>query len=271
MRLQNISALLSAPLILAGFVSCDTVAEDDRIIPVEKVESQRVVLLQEFSGQNCRNCPGGSDAIHDILSVYPDNVVAVAMHPKGTPNSGPLLRTDTTSEIATEMYDFYGRPAEFPCGIINGNEFSINPNKWFELCLTQMVLPPEVTVSVEASGKAGEDPSVTAKYSIVYNEPIYDDLNVIVWLIENDVVAAQNVYGDRVPRYVHQHLLRASFTEKVEGIALGNSFKIGESSEGTLTLAPQQAWNLENCEVVAYVYRSSDNYVYQAAISHISL
>ncbi len=269
MKHQNITALLSAPLLLAGFVSCDKVDEDDRIIPVEKVESQRVVLLQEFSGQQCRNCPGGADAIHDILSIYPDNVVAVSMHPAGTPNSGPFLGTNTNSEIATEMYDFYGRPNEFPSAIINGTEFSINPSKWFEMCLTQMVLIPEISVTVEASASAGEDPVITAKYAVEYNEPIYDNLNIVVWLIENDIVAAQNVYGKPTRDYVHQHLLRASFAEDVEGISLGSSFKIGETSEGSLSLTPDKSWNLENCQVVAYVYRTSDKYVEQAAICDV--
>ncbi|MDE7160984.1 MAG: Omp28-related outer membrane protein [Muribaculaceae bacterium] len=272
MRLHNIPALLAAPLLLAGFASCDTVDENDRIIPVEKIESQRVVLVQEFSGQNCRNCPGGADAIHDILSVYPENVVAVGMHPSGTPNSGPMFGTNTTSEIATEMYDFYGRPAEFPCAIINGTEFSINPSKWFELTLSQMVLAPEITLTVEAAASGqGEEKKIEAKYSVEYNERIFDNLNIVVWLTESNVVAAQNVYGDRVRDYVHNHLLRASFCENVEGVNLGDSFKIGETSEGSLTLTPDKAWNLENCEVIAYVYRTSDHYVPQAAKCHIKI
>lgn len=268
MKAYRFLPLLAAPVLL-GLTACDDIAENDRIIPVDRIESDRVVLLQEFSGQRCRNCPDGAEAIHNILNEYPDNVVAVSMQPAGTTFSGPYRGSDLTSEQATFMYDFYGRPTEFPYAIINGNldlseeSNRKNYNVWATMTIMAMLDAPVMTLEVESS----YDPAtrtVTATYSAEAQEELYDDLKVVVWLTEDGVVGAQDVHGRPVMDYVTNHLLRASLTGE-DGVSIGSYFKIGQVAEGTVSTVIADNWNADNCHVMAYVYRTSDKYVLQAA------
>ncbi len=41
----------------AALTSCDNVAEDDRFIKLPPIEADRAVLIEDFTGQNCLNCP----------------------------------------------------------------------------------------------------------------------------------------------------------------------------------------------------------------------
>ncbi len=268
MKAYRFLPLLALPA-LAALTACDDVAEDDRIIPVDRIESDRVVLLQEFSGQRCRNCPDGADAIHSILAEYPDNVVAVSMHPAGTTFSGPYRGTDITCDEATYMYDFYNRPTEFPYAIVNGNldiseeSNRKNYNVWATMTIMAMLQAPEMSLEVEATYDAATR-TVTATYSAEALEELYDGHNIMVWLTENDIVAAQDVHGRPVNDYVSNHILRASFNGEA-GESIGSDFLIGQKAEGSVSLVLDEKWVPENCEVVAYVYRPSDKYVLQAA------
>ncbi len=46
-----------------GFTACDNIDEDDRFIPVERPHSEKTVLIEEFTGARCVNCPDGAAVV----------------------------------------------------------------------------------------------------------------------------------------------------------------------------------------------------------------
>ena len=43
-------------------------------------EQQRQVLIEEFSGVQCVNCPAGSEAIEDLINIHGSQLVTVSIH-----------------------------------------------------------------------------------------------------------------------------------------------------------------------------------------------
>jgi hypothetical protein len=41
----------------AFFAACENISESERLLEVEGVNAQRVVLLEDYTGQACVNCP----------------------------------------------------------------------------------------------------------------------------------------------------------------------------------------------------------------------
>ena len=71
-----------AAMLLAA---CSYIEEDERLIYVKPAEVKRHVLLEDFTGQRCINCPKASDEIKALQEQYgEENVIAVGIH------SGPL-------------------------------------------------------------------------------------------------------------------------------------------------------------------------------------
>lgn len=64
MKFSKIYALLMASAMVLG--GCDQVDENDRLIELPAVESQRVVLLEEFTGQRCINCPAAHEVVKGL-------------------------------------------------------------------------------------------------------------------------------------------------------------------------------------------------------------
>ena len=80
---------------LATLAGCDEVDEQDRFISMGDVEVKRNVLLEDFTGQDCSNCPTAHEVVASLKEQYGDAVVAVAVHatsvfgiPEGDPRGG---------------------------------------------------------------------------------------------------------------------------------------------------------------------------------------
>ena len=63
------------------FTACDEVGENDRYILGEAIKVERGVLLEDFTGQNCINCPEAHKVIEQLEEQYgEDKFIAVSIH-----------------------------------------------------------------------------------------------------------------------------------------------------------------------------------------------
>lgn len=92
---------------LLTLASCDTVSENDRYIYVEEAEVQRCVLLEDFTGQQCPNCPNAAVETNKLQESYPNSVIAVAIH--GGPLS-PNTPVSLKSHVGDLYYSAAGQP-----------------------------------------------------------------------------------------------------------------------------------------------------------------
>ena len=58
-------------------VSCE---EQKKVIEPFVPSGNRVVLIEEFTGKGCTQCPKGSRELENLLTLFPDNLVAVSIH-----------------------------------------------------------------------------------------------------------------------------------------------------------------------------------------------
>ena len=66
---------------VAMLTACEVIPEGERLIPVETEETNRKILLVEFSGVNCNNCPTAAEEGHKLQHLYGEKLVIVEMHP----------------------------------------------------------------------------------------------------------------------------------------------------------------------------------------------
>lgn len=100
-NIYNKFAICAAALSL---MACSNIDEDDRFIEVEPVEVAKRVLIEDFTGQRCVNCPNASEMIESLQEQYgAENVIAVGIH------SGPFSKTASGRPLSlwTETGDYY--------------------------------------------------------------------------------------------------------------------------------------------------------------------
>ena len=101
--MKKINTTILTILGLLLLVACDNVSLDERLQYVEPPEVGRAVLIEDFTGQYCVNCPRATEEIERLIEQYGDSVVIpVAIH------SGPFSKLNGEfTPLHTEVGDLY--------------------------------------------------------------------------------------------------------------------------------------------------------------------
>ena len=234
-------------LISVAFATCSNIAEDDRLIYVEPTTVNRNVLIEDFTGQKCVNCPNATDAIHEIQAAYgDDHVVAVAIHcgpfgyaaPKG-------LMTEFTQEYWQAWFTNEGQPI----AKVNRGEATNDYANWSALVSAELAIKTDVDIKLATSYDSA---TMTAKITPTISALEGTKGKLQLWLIEDGIVAIQTLpNGSTQKDYVHNHVLRdalnGTWGEEV-------SFTNADFTKDYTYDFTDKGYVPENCSIVAFVY-----------------
>lgn len=242
------TACAAATLSLAA---CDNVDEKDRYIEVEPVEASRSVLVEEFSGERCVNCPDGAEILHGLQETYgADTVIVVTIH-AGSFGLRPGERegfVGLVTDQGEELCSYHGVNA-FPSAVIDRRSgVAQNMNEWQTLINSALAVPAYLDLDAEAIYN-NETNMIDIKVTGRATNDITGKLHV--WITEDGIVGGQfNTTGGDW-NYVHNHIFRAS-VNNLDGTSVSYSFE-GEAVENTFSIECSEDWNAANLNVVAFV------------------
>lgn len=197
------------------------------------------ICLMEFTGQWCAMCPEGATIINYYANkVYPDRLHVLAFH------------NQDDFEIPQESILFNKfNPGAYPgyvvdmsyAGIVSNSQFSEHLNS------ADKTLNLHCGVAVSSSVSDGKA-TVTAK---VYSE-LGSKYRLAVYVLEDKIVAKQNVSGTYNDNYTHRHVVRQMISASVDGDDMGWIDADAEKSK-EYSIALDSSWNQENLEVCVLV------------------
>ena len=77
MKIKNLFLGVATAAMAMAAASCSNIDEGDRLIYVKPAEVGRAILIEDFTGQKCINCPTGTEIINSIVETYgEENVIA---------------------------------------------------------------------------------------------------------------------------------------------------------------------------------------------------
>lgn len=266
---MNIKTLIIATAAIAPVVcGCDDIKEDDRYLVVEGVTPVRAVLIEDFTGQNCVNCPTAHATIEKLVEQYGATVIPVSIHAGGFGVSVSTSRLPSYVGLmqpeGNTLNDKYGIK-EWPKGVVNGRR-ATNPDEWAAEVRTELAKESPLSIVLEASYNAADN-TVEVNTTMMPAATLSGRLNV--WVVENGIVAFQrDITAGRIPDYVHNHVYRASLTG-TDGEPV--SLQQGIHSTATHSIAVRnsdtEVWNPANLSIVAFV--SDNSGVLQAASANV--
>ncbi|MBK6964862.1 MAG: Omp28 family outer membrane lipoprotein [Bacteroidales bacterium] len=292
MKTLNIKLLFSAMALVAGIfylVSCDKIEEpfttptgsnDTAACPVPEfpavTELKKRVLLEDYTGHTCVNCPKAAVTAHNLKETYGDQLVLLAVHAGffANPTASGDFIYDFRSEAGTAWDSFFGvGMVGNPNGLINRIGYPNNhitaPAGWGAAVGNALATGPLVDLQVINEYDATERKLCT-HVKTRFITSIDRNLKLIVVLTESGIIEPQkNNDADVgvVPiifDYVHNHVLRTAITSTwgnaVSAIGTANP----ESVVKTFKHIVNEAYIVENCTVVAFVYDDDTKEVLQA-------
>lgn len=251
MRIKNI---LSFSMLFAAILSsCSDIADDERFIKGEPViSSGRNVLIEDFTGQNCLNCPLAMAEIDKMHETFGEKVIAVGIY------GGPFGKTLAGKyyPLTTELGDYYNTRQniqEQPNGYINRKVLTSNYVTWSGI-VTDM-LAENAVVGIRCNNDYDSDTrQATISVTTMAIESVADT-RLQVWLVEDNVTDMQRQPDGSMDRqFIHNHVLRQSVSDRD-----GDPVSVVKDGvvEKSYTITIDEAYKAEDLYVVAFVFSQS--------------
>ncbi len=219
------------------------------------------VLLEEFTGVRCVNCPKGHVLIDNLKNQYGSRFIAVSAHSEfqAEPYDGDQdLRTPQADSLEKLLGPIIVKPSgavdrkKFP-----GDSLLVFTSKWTTYVAQQMTLTTPVNIYLEVNYNNGSrmlDATVTLHYT---SEDTLES-RFTVMLLEDEIITAQLGNSGIDSNYVQKRVLR-KMLPSVTGIPLTITRERGRVIVKSFNFILPTHWNAENLRVVAFVHRTQGN------------
>ena len=285
--------------ILSVFASCDIVTDpiqqrsngggDTSSTDTNTIDVQPLlnVLVEDFTGQKCGNCPEAADELKVLKDTYGDRVVGLSVHAGFFADHTKFgIQVDDILRIDDGQATFdYFQVVSNPNGMVSRTDFGsgkvVGFPKWFESVNIlapsgQEVLAP-VSIVIDASYNES-DGKITANVSGKFFENISSDLKITVLVSEDKLEAPQYFYKDISGRteegweydYIHDHVLRTFATNYLGDDLFAGGVVENDTFNKDYTIQTDSKWLKENLYVVVFI-SDSDNRVLHVDEVHPSL
>lgn len=265
--------------VLAGLfasTACEEVGpainfETETVTPIDTAtnnETQRTILLEEFTGAQCANCPAGAALAQQLADESGDRVIIVSIHSSGVFSLPYLDEIDFRTTQGNKIENMLGKASGYPSASINRKLFDgeLNPivtsTSWSNFINKELAEKPIIDTQINASFKNNQ---IEVSCNINVLKDIPSDVKLSVVILEDDIVSPQNVDGLKINDYVHQHVFRTMLTP-FDGELIATQALSGDNISKAYQLAEISAeWNTNKLSIVAFAHGNSEAGVYQAA------
>lgn len=252
--MRNVSLLsyLTISFGLLSLMACDPVSESDRYIEMAPVEAHRSVLLEEFTGQYCPNCPTAHRTIEALQEQYGESLISVSIHagsfaiPEGAFNHSPVYFSTFLTPEGNQYADEWG-VTSYPCGIVNRTGGVQMHTDWATSIREAISKPSELDIQLSASVADGK---VKSEVQLLPAKDL--DGKLQVWLVEDSIASIQKDGAMMLTNYVHNNVYRASFNG-VGGTPVSLRQNVFQNYSYELSMDGKD-WNSARLSVVAFVY-----------------
>ncbi len=265
------------------FIACDKVEgpyrETNTSTPDDTtsggVVKVRKVLVEDYTGHLCGNCPAAAQALDSIVHNNEGKVIPLAVH------AGYFARVlsgnysyDFRTPESVDLDNFFGiSTAGNPNGMVNRSGFAsqthiIAYTVWKDSVQSKLSRPAEASFELSVAYNSTTR-AITCTTKVEFLKDISEPLKLCVYLTEDSIVQYQTDYAQPsgqqdVSGYVHMHALRTSLNSVWgEAVTTGPVVKDQTFTKNHTYTIPANYVD-HNCNIVVFVYNTVTNEVIQA-------
>jgi hypothetical protein len=235
------------------------------------------ILIEDFTGHTCGNCPYAAEELHTIDSLYPGKIVGLALHVgglaaptpgyNGSPSSSFLA--DYRTSVGTEyeaVFDPYA--IGLPQGMFSRKDYDAVAQTHLKFFMSwQSDIAPimsepsvvDLQISVDYNSSSRK---ICCSVKDSFLTTMSDTLRMVVLLTQDSIVDWQDFAGVNTPNFIHRHVLRDAITPSG---AWGENLVSGSIPVGT-THIKKFAYtvpvdyksipcDVNHCHLIAFIYK----------------
>lgn len=292
--MKKSSQLLFLSFVLSFVFSCDKIEKPEKPIETNELRADTVffetlsnpyqkILLEDFTGQTCVNCPQGHKKAADLKIRYGDTMAILSIHAGifAEPVPNTIYTADYRTPEGDALNAYFGIQG-YPSGLINRTSFMGNlvlgTSFWTSAMNALDRSNPTLAIQLKVNAYPSENKiHVFAKSTFL--QSTLKNYKMALFLIEDSIVSPQSnnssVIGTipDIPEYVHGHVLRGALNS-----VWGTSISTTETSQAANSFVKNgysfsfagKSYVKKHCSIIAVVYDLDAKTVIQVEDVHLS-
>ena len=231
--------------------------------PVTGQSTQRV-LIEEYTGVRCQNCPAGAQLLEELKTLHGDQLVILSVH-------GGFFAQPTNPENKLTLDNAFGRqliarfnqPQGYPSSMINRKVFPgqssvfVGGSFWPGYVATEKSKTPVVKLELSLTHQPVSR-GITIQCSITgLADLATQSLGLSLVMAENNIKDAQLTPSGVDTAYIHRHVMR-SYVTSVQGDPI-DPVRLNITKSYTYTTTYDADWRSDQLSIIAFIHRLSGN------------
>ena len=216
--------------------------------------------------------------MESLLKLFPDNLVAVAIHSDFLGAPLDANDVDFRNEDAEAIKAHLGAWTKKPEAAINRKKFDnqmnirlpVNESQWINFIQEELESFADIHLEIESNfDESTRD--LVIDVSATAQKDLAGDYRIVVGISESGIVAKQLDGPNIIDDYVHNHALKEIITD-VAGDQFFSTLNSSQTKSAQFSFRLpdlEGEWVAENCSVFAYVTNGATKEVLQAAEVHV--
>ncbi len=231
---------------------------------------QQKILLEEYTGFRCGNCPEAAEVASSLKNKYPNNVILMTVHAGGYAKPTQSRPYDFRTPIGDELDNFFGcSKAGNPNGMINRIGFFdkthiLREGQWESTIRNLLGNKPKLDLKLFTSYNQ-TNRKITANVEIKFLETSSPKYHLCLYILEDSIVQYQR--DDRktppdVENYVHNNILRGGITstwgEQISPSPMQKNSVYQKRFE--YVIPSDKDWRPEKLKIIAFVHFKDETF-----------
>jgi len=267
--MNKIFSIFALAALLVVSVGCDKIDINNTHKPFNPSGHGKTVLIKDFTGVRCVNCPAAAEAVHELQhELGEDHVFIMSVHagflaqpigqypdfttPEGTAwygdnTSNPLFSVDHVA--LTDGNTLYVEQVDTPLSDALAEEqtFDIFTAATYDDETRQLNLEADVVAVAELDG----------------------NFYVTACILEDSIVGRQVVPGGVDTAYVFRNVFRGTINGADGDVFLNGPVYVNDEYIYKYNIELDPAYNADQCYFMAYIYDKTDGKILQTALKKI--
>jgi len=271
--MKIINIIIIAALLSLSFIACDKIDapyKEEIDIPVDTTSKyQKNVLLEDFTGHTCTNCPAAHELAHELTGIYgEERLIVVSIHAGwfANPSTAPF-DYDFRTESGEDYASFFS-VINYPIGLIDrkqdGGSYLFDVNKWGIEVDTSMKEETLLGINIEPNLQGDK---LSGEINLEFITDFNQSSSLQIWIVEDSIIEAQKIpesQGGIIEDYVHNHVLRGAINGTWGEELPSATYSKGDKE--TISFANYQLgddWVAKQLAIVAFVYDNESKRIVQ--------
>ena len=273
---------IAVPVILIFLYSCTKIEAPYAVVKVSSIKDTvydwsaippvKRVLLEDYTGHKCVNCPEASILAENMVVSYNGKLILLAVHAGifAVPGSTGDFTADYRSVAGEKWANDFGIVSN-PNGLVDRKAYNgstvLGKDLWSDAVASLINQSPDAQMLISNSFDNGSG-TVTSTILSRFLKPLTGSYKITICITEDSLVSPQknsNPAVGPVPiwyNYRFNNVLRGTLNG-TDGELLTDQVNTSKTLLGRFTLVLSDAWIPAHCNIYAFIYNATTKEIVQ--------